>query len=195
MAITTGYTENTNFARIYSDMLTGVWVGPVGTVLPVDLGAPLPAFKAAGWLGEDGISLDIEKDVTDFNALQGGSLIRRKVGKVGQKFTFVCLEEKALTLGIVFADQPIVVTGTGPTAIATQSIALDQAKTVTRALVVDAIDGDILDRYTIANADITFQGSINVANNELRAYTFEATILAGTAAFKITNSPGLVAVP
>ena len=195
MSVSTGYTVDSGNARIYSDMDTGVWVGPVGTTLPVDLGPPGAGFKAAGWLGEEGISLEVDKDIADFNALQGGSLIRRKVTKVTQKFTFVCLEETALVLGLAYADQPIVVTGTGAAAIATHSISKDQAKTVVRALVIDAVDGDVIDRYAMENADVTFMGSINIANNELRAYTFEGTILAGTDAFHITNSPGVAVEP
>ncbi len=195
MAIDTGYVVDTANARIYSDMDTGVWIGPVGTALPSTLGPPGAGFVAAGWLGEDGIDLAIEKDVSDFNALQGGSLIRRKVTKVTQKFTFVCLEETALVLGLVYADQTITVTGTGVAAVASHSISADQAKTVVRAIVVDAIDGDVNDRYALANADLTFTGSVNIANNELRAYTFEATILAGTDATHLTNSPGVTGTP
>ncbi|WP_457826401.1 hypothetical protein, partial [Staphylococcus aureus] len=80
--------------------------------LPTDLTTDPAGFKPLGWLHDDGISLNIEKDIKDFNALQGGSLIRRKVGKVGQTFKFQCLEETALVLGLVHAGQtPTVAAG------------------------------------------------------------------------------------
>lgn len=186
------YTENASFARIYSDRGTGVWVAPVGTALPIDLADPGAAFKPVGWLGEDGISLQIDKDVKDHNALQGGALIRRKVSKVTQTFTFVALEETALVLGLVYADQAITVTGVAPNKIATHSIVNDQAKTVTRTLVVDTVDGTVMDRYALATVDLTFKGEIQLAGADLRAYKFEATIIAGSTANHITNSTGVI---
>ena len=105
------YQENSDFARIYGDMDTGVWLAPKGSTLPTTIKTdPVAPFAAAGWLEGD-ISMGIEKDVKEFNALQGGSLVRKKVGRVTQTITFTCLEETALVLGLVYADQAITVTG------------------------------------------------------------------------------------
>lgn len=186
-----GYTSNSDFARVYGDMGTGVWVAAKGSTLPTDLTTdPASPFKPLGWLHDDGISLSIEKDVKDFNALQGGSLIRRKVGKVGQKFKFICLEETALVLGLVHAGQtPVVTTG-----VAKIDIATNQTATVQRSVVVDTYDGEIAKRFCISAADLTFQGEIKIAkNDELVAYQFEAAIIAGSAAYMLTNSPGVIA--
>lgn len=186
------YVVDSGNVRIFSDMDTGVYAGPVGTALPVDFTAPAAAVKPVGWLGDDGIDLDIDKDADEYHALQGGSLVRKKVTRAAQKFTFVCWEDNAIVMGIVYADQPITVTGTGASRIATQNIAKDQAKTVTRALVVDAIDGAVKDRYCLEKVDLTVSGTIKIAGSDVRAYTIEATVLAGSTAVRITNSPGVV---
>lgn len=186
-----GYVAHSDFARVYGDMGTGVWVAPKGSTLPTTLAAdPDAAFQPLGWLHPDGMTLSIDKDVKDFNALQGGSLIRRRVGKVNQKFTFIALEETALVLGLVHAGQEVTVT----TGTAKIDIATDQAKTVERSLVVDMFDGTYQKRFAISAADITFQGEIQLSkNDELTAYKFEASILAGATAYMLTNSPGVVA--
>ena len=190
------YTENADFARIYGDMGTGVWLAPKGTTLPTTLADPGVGFDAAGWLGDDGISLNIDREVKKFNALQGGSLIRQKVGTVDHTFKFVCLEDSAIVAALVYADQPITVTGTGAAAVAKQSIGTDQARSVQRAMVVDNVDGDVIDRYVVSVVDITYSGEITLSkNDDLRAYEFEAVVLAGSVFDRLTNSPGVTGTP
>lgn len=189
------YTENSDFARVYGDMETGVWLADKGSTLPTTIKTdPAAPFEAAGWLGDDGISLSIEKDKTEFNALQGGALIRKKINKVTQTITFVCLEESALVLGLVYAGQKFTYTGVGADAVAKQNITENQNRTVEKALVIDTVDGDVWDRYCFSAADITFQGEIQLANlEEMRLYQFEATVVAGAEAYHLTNSPGVLA--
>lgn len=187
-----GYTVNSDFARVYGDMGTGVWVGDKGIALPTTLTSDPVGCEPLGWLHDDGISFSTEKDVKDFNALQGGSLIRRKVGKVTQSFKFICLEETALVLGLVHAGQAVTVTA----GVAKINIGDNQNRTVEKCLVVDTYDGAIMKRISVSAADITFQGEIKLASNDnLVAYEFEATMIAGSAAEMLTNSPGVIATP
>lgn len=188
------YESHSDYARIYADLGTGVWLAPKGTTLPTTLTTdPEAPFKAVGWLSADtGITLSVDKDVKEFNALQGGSLIRRKVGKVTQKFKFACLEETAQVLQLVFADQAVTVT----TGVAKINIAANQTKTVERSMVIDAFDGAVQKRIAVSAADITFTGEIPLATAEdLTVYEFEATILAGAEAYMLTNSPGVIVTP
>lgn len=185
-----GYTVNSDFARVYGDMGTGVWVAPKGSTLPTTLTDDPTGFKPLGWLHEDGIDLNVEKAVKEFNALQGGSLVRKKVGKVGQTFKFQCLEETALVLGLVHADQAVTVTS----GVARINIGDNQNRTVERSIVVDTFDGSVQKRIAISAADLTFQGTISLSkNDDITGYVFEATILAGAAAYMLTNSPGVIA--
>lgn len=195
------YTDNAEFARIYGDQGTGVWITKTGKVLEAGLPTALKtdpgvAFAAAGWLGEDGIGLNIDKDIKEFNALQGGKLIKKKTLKVTQTVTFVMLEETALTLGLVYAEAGITVTGAGTLLdpkVARQNISDNQTKTIERSLVIDNVDGDTWDRYCIEAADLTFKGEIVLSkNDDIRAFKIEATILDG-AAYHLTNSAGVTA--
>lgn len=187
------YTENRENVRVYGDMDTGVWIAPVGSTLPTDLTTdPAEPFEAAGWLSDDGIKLEVDKDIEEYNALQGGSLVRKKVSKVTQKVTFQCLEETATILSLVHSGAAVTKTATGA-AFASQDFGSDQARTVERALVIDAVDGEFRERRLMSAADITFMGEINLAHNtEMRVFAFEATLLAGSVATLMTNSPGVL---
>lgn len=193
------YVEDADFARIYGDMGTGVWITKTGKSTATVLEAltlkadPGTAFAAAGWLGEDGISLNMDKDTKEFTALQGAKTIKKKTVKANQQLTFVMLEETALSLGIVFSEAPITVTGTGVDAVAKQDISSNLTRIVERSLVVDNVEGEIWDRYVIESADLTFKGEIMLAkNDDIKAFKIEATILDGVA-FHLTNSPGVIA--
>lgn len=189
------YTSNRENGRVFGDIGTGVWVAPKGTTLPTTLTEDPEGFEPFGWLSDDGIQRSVEKDVQEYNALQGGSLIRKKVSTVTQTYTFTCLEESALVLGLVNSGQEITVTGTGAEAVARQNINEGQNVTVERALVIDAVDGDIRERTVLSAVDITFQGEVAIAHNEdMRMYEFEASLLAGAEAYVMSNAPGVTGV-
>ena len=185
---------NSDWARIYGDKDSGIWVAPKGTTLPTDLSMAFdPAFECIGWLNEDGIGFSVEKDVTDFNGYQGGGLVRRKVGKVTQKFTFTAWEESALVLSLVHADQEWTFSGTGADRIAKMNFAENQTRTVERAVIVDLQDGPYWKRYVLSALDVTFQGDVSHTNNEITGYSFEGAVIDGAVAELITNSPGVLA--
>lgn len=191
------YTENREAARIFGDLGGGVWVAPKGTTLPTTVTEdPAAPFVPLGWLSEDGITRNVDKDVQEYNALQGGSLIRKKVSKVDQTFTFTCLETTAVVLGLVNSGNAITVTGSGATAVAKQDIGKGQNVTIERALVIDAVDGAIIERTVLGAADLTFQGEISLSHNEdMRMYEFTASLLAGAEAYVLTNDPNVTGNP
>ncbi|MFT9821153.1 hypothetical protein, partial [Lysinibacillus sp. NPDC056185] len=87
--------------RVYGDDSSAVWVAPKGTVGPEDLATPEADFTELGWIGEDGITLSRSTDVQEFKAWQGGTIVRKKVTKTDNTFKFQCLEETAVTLGLM----------------------------------------------------------------------------------------------
>ena len=91
--------DHEEWVRIYGDTGTGVHFdfGQTGIVLPTTLTPdPGAGLIYLGLLAEgEGIKMNTEKDKKEFHALQGGKKVRSRVGKVGQKFTFVCLEDSA----------------------------------------------------------------------------------------------------
>jgi len=185
--------RNRDFVRIFGDLETGVWIGPKTLVeddLPQDLADPT-GFVPVGWLSSDGVMRGIEKDRTDHTALQDGSIVRVKVTKVTQTITFIALETSPLVLSLVNGGQPLTLTAGG---LARQDINKGMSTTLERAVIIDAVDGDIWERTVIGSADITMQGEVALAHNEdIRAYEFTATILAGSPAYQINNDPLLIA--
>src|SRR5690349_15671894 len=89
--------------RIYGDDSSAVFVAPKGTSGPTTLAAPAGTFVELGWLSEDGIDLDRNENLVEFNAHQGGALVRAKRTSVKDTFKFVCLEETAKVLGLYYA--------------------------------------------------------------------------------------------
>lgn len=183
------YTEHAEWARIYGDLGTGIWLAPEGTDLPegleLDPGAP---FVPSGWLEDSGIEMETSKDQTKINALQGGTLIKQRVGKVEKSISFTTLEDSALVAELAYMNK-VEVTG----GIAKQEIGLDQARSARRVMLVDAVEGNVVDRHACALVEVTFTGTVKLADlGGVRAHKFEATPIGSV--IRITNSPGMLAV-
>jgi hypothetical protein len=178
--------KNPDNARIYGGEDSGVYVAPKGTTGPTGLAAPT-GFTELGWLSEDGISFERSEDVTTHRAFQGATIIRRAKTSVEDTFTFQCLEETATVLGLYYAGQEPVVSGTGESAIATITVK-EQTKVDERAFVVDLYDGDVHKRYVIPRASIGV-GSIAHSNSDITVYEFTCTIQGDYSI--ITNSPAV----
>lgn len=185
------YTANRSLAHVFSDEGTGVWLAPKGSTLPVNLTTdPAAPFAPVGWLSDDGITNEMDKDTEEYNALQGGALIRKKVTKVTETITFTAMEGNKLVRELVRAGNAITVEG----GVAKQDMGTGQNKTIERAMVIDVFDGDVHERYCISAADISLSGEVTLAHNEdMRMYEFEATVLAGSAYFSYSNDPELIA--
>lgn len=157
--------------RIYGDDAGGVWTAPKGTTGPTTLAAPSGTFIEAGWLGEDGIDLDRDEQVTDFNAWQGGTLMRRKVTSVIDTFKFVALEETAHVLGLYYKGvEPTTASSVDTFAITNQAVSDE------RAWVVDMVDDDIVKRYVIPSGEVTGRATVPHKNSDLTLYELTVTI-------------------
>jgi hypothetical protein len=157
--------------RIYGDDASGVWVAPKGTTGPTTLAAPGVGFAEVGWLSEDGIDLDRDQNIAEFNAWQGGTLVRSKKTSVKDTFKFVCLEETAATLGLYYAGvTPTTATGVDTFAITNQT-ASDE-----RAWVADMVDGTITKRLVVPSGEITGVATIGHKNSDMTMYEFTVTI-------------------
>lgn len=174
--------------RVYGDLDSAVHVAPTGTTLPTDLGDLDPAFVDVGWLGEDGITFERNEEAQTFRAHQGGTIVRRKKTSVEDSFTFQCLEETAVTMGLRYAGQAPTVTGSGAARVAKITVK-DQTKSDPRAFVVDEVDGDVITRYVIPVGYVG-SGSLAYSNSQMTVYEFTVTIQGEYDI--ITNSPGVI---
>lgn len=177
--------SNLGGIRAYGDIPTAIFVAPLGTTGPVALAAPAVTFKDVGWLSEDGISLDRSADVKKFKAHQGGTIVKVKVTGTDNSFKFKCLEETAVTLGLMHAGS----TGVTTTGVSTVTIP-GGIRTDPRAWVVDEYEGAIQTRYIIPSGTVTDRGAISMKTDEMTEYEFTVEV---TGDFSmVTNSTSVV---
>lgn len=93
--------------HIYGDEATTLWIRRKGTgngEMPTGLAKPESAtgFRDGGWLGEDGIDLEVSADVSKFNAYQGGTIVKTRVTKTERTFKLQFLQEDDLTTEVFY---------------------------------------------------------------------------------------------
>lgn len=177
--------------RIYGDDGDAVYVATKGATFPVGLAAPAVAFTELGWLGEDGINLDQSLTVNKFNAHQGGAMVRQKTSGVERSFSFQCLEETAVVMGLYYPGLTAVTTGTAPAQVTTFTVPAG-AKSNEKAWLVDSFDGTVQKRHNIPVGEIGETGTISHTNSGLAIYEFTVNIFGGFTI--VTNAAGAVTV-
>lgn len=169
----------------YGDIPTAVFVAPLGTAAPVALAAPAVTYKDCGWLGDDGVSLDRKVDVSKFKAHQGGTVVKTKVAGTENSFKFVCLEETAVTLGLMHAGA----TGVTTTGVSVITIPGGMAADP-RAWVVDEYEGAIQTRYIFPSGTVGDRGTVVMKSDDLVMYEFTVDITGNFS--MVTNSTAVV---
>lgn len=173
-------------AHTYGDDDSAVYVAPHGTTLPTTLAAPSGTFEELGWLSDDGVGHSRAVEGVSFKGWQGGAVVKRKKVSVEETFKFVCLEETATVLGLVYAGQePVVVSG-----VATITVE-DQTADDDRTWVIDAYDGAVHKRHAIPSGVVELTGTIEHQNAALTMYEF--TLTTQGAWYLITNNPAVIA--
>jgi len=126
-----------------------VYVAPTGTAAPTDSDGTLDAaFEDLGYLSPDGVKETLDKTTAQIRAWQNGALAREVVteGTYGVEMTFIETKEAVLELyyGVAHIDG---------------KISIDPRKTGGRqSYVIDAIDGDSIERTYIPAGEITKVG-------------------------------------
>jgi hypothetical protein len=104
---------NTNNAHAYGDLTQRIMTAAVGSAAPA---TPLPtawsaAWKDLGWMDDGGVTENQTYQETKKYGWQGGSVIRVLRSQAEHTFQFNCLEENAITLGLLRPGSPTVTTG------------------------------------------------------------------------------------
>lgn len=164
-------TKSLSNIRIYGDDLSAVAVAPKGSTMPTDLGALDVAFDELGWLSTDGVAVGRKTEAKEFYGFQGGTLVRTKRTSKKDSFKFQCLEETAITLGLMYPGSTSA-TASGVTTITVpEGIAADE-----RAWVVTFIDDDVTKRYAIPRGEVVESADIVHKNDEMTIYEFTVNI-------------------
>lgn len=164
--------RNENNAHVYADYDSAVYVAPKGTALPDGFAKPSAAFVDLGWLGDDGIELDRKEDTKDFKAYQANTTIKRKSTGVDDSFKFSCLEEDAITMGLLYKGNTPKVTGNVITYTVENQTAYDE-----RAWLIDVFDGPVQKRYAIPAGVATLSGKVAHKGDDMTVYEFTVDVI------------------
>lgn len=179
--------KNSANIRIYGGAASAVWVAPKGTTAPLGIAAPAAPWVEMGWLSDNGLDVDQKAAKKKFYAWQGGTVVKISVSQAERTFSFECLEETALVLGLAYPDLALTVatgvaTGTVPGGI----------RAVEKAFLYDAFDSDgNLKRYVVPDGYIDPSTKTTHKFDALTVYAFDVDVVGS---FDIrTNSPGVIA--
>lgn len=131
----------------------GILTAAVGTALPTTTDDALSSFTATGYIGEDGVTLMIDRTTEDVFAW-GGTKVRVITTEHGVQLSFGFLEVNAANLPLIFGTDNVSTAGDETT------VKLNGVELPHFALVMDAADGDKAVRITAADAQVVEQEDI-----------------------------------
>ncbi len=163
--------KDTENARLYGDINSGVWVADIGTTAPAArTTTPGTGWVELGWMGEDGITESRDVDSDTKKAWQGGVTIRTVRSSDSRRFSFVCLETNAATAGIVRPGSTVTTTG-GVTKTSVKAF----TGTDERAWIIDVRDGKgINTRKVVPRGEVVEIGDVVYNGTDLTV--FEITV-------------------
>ena len=143
---------------------------PLGTTLPSDASSPLNSlFVDHGWIGEDGITLSIERDTTKHHAF-GTDLVKTTQGSYAESLQLTFLESDPDVFETVYGADSLTL-GTDGGGNRTIAIAHSSKPLPRSAFVVDMIDGTKLRRLVVQEGQLINVDDVPYKDNELTAYS------------------------
>jgi hypothetical protein len=152
--------------------------GTTGITLPTTAAASVASFNDLGYLDEDGLTVSVAPNVTDFNVWQSRQPARRTF--TGQNITLSgnLAEWNAQSVPRVF--------GGGALTTGTYAFPTDTASLEEFAVVADAVDGADVHRFVFGRANQTEEVSVQFNRTNLAVLPFNFSVLAPAAG----GSPG-----
>lgn len=177
--------KNSANTRVYGGDAGGVWVADKGTTGLTNLTAPPSPWAEAGWLSDTGLKLEQKADKQKFYGWQGGTVVRVSISKAERMFTFECIEETALVLGLAYPG----LTMTTTTGIASGTVP-GSIVSVEKAFVLDAADSDgNTKRYVVPVGSIDPNNTVEHKVDALTVYQFQVDVIGDFDI--ITDSPAV----
>lgn len=143
----------------------GFMFAPLGTARPTDASTPLDAaYVSTGYVGEDGVSLSVERDTNDIPAW-GGTKVRTVQTSYAVTMTVSLIESKNLdTLKYVYGDDNVSLE-TGTIVVRGNEKVLPH-----KQIVIDMLDGEDARRIDIGYGQVTEVGEISYVDGDAIAY-------------------------
>lgn len=152
-----------------------LYVAPVGTALPTDAITDLnTAFKAMGYISEDGLTHEITRDSEDIKAW-GGDTVMTTQTDYSERFTFSLLETMDTNVKkLVYGDANVTEASGAITAIS------NSQELAEHPMVIEMVQGGRAVRRVIPNGKVTEIGEITYVDGEPVAYELTVTALPDT---------------
>ena len=145
-----------------------VYVGTVGATMPDDTATPITTpFQAVGLLsGDEGFTESRDEESNEYYAW-GGLLIRKQKSKHQRKIRFVCLEDNAVTFGLV---NPGSTRGTADATTGDVTSTIKVPTTSELSLVLELRDGDKVKRRRIQRCTVDEVADITDSESDMAVY-------------------------
>lgn len=131
----------------------GILTAATGTALPTTTTGSLTAFTDAGYIGEDGVTMTIDRSTEDIFAW-GGAKVRVITTEHSVQLAWSFLEVNTASLGLVFGTDNVSTVGDETT------VKLNGTVLPHFALVIAAADGDVAVLITAADAQVAEQEDV-----------------------------------
>jgi hypothetical protein len=142
---------------------------PLGTTLPTNATAPLNAlFVDHGWLGEEGITVSVNRDVKKHYAF-GSDLVKTTQGQFAESLKLSFLECDPDVLETVFG--PAVTLGTDGAGNRTIKVDHRSKQLPRSAFVVHTVDGNKTRRLVIQEGAVVDVGDISYVHTDILKYS------------------------
>lgn len=183
-------TRNADNARSYGDDLTDVWLGrntPGETIsLPRNLDELVKFAEThlpLGWLGEDGVPIEVSNDEQEFYGLQGSQLILTKNTKTTKSMKVQCLEEVARVTELFWDHGKPKAVGPGESLVDLPA----SMRTIDVWCIARFVHGSYYKIYVFPNALIGERGTVEHNNSALTIH--ELNVKVRGRGWMITNNP------
>ena len=146
----------------------GILVGPTTSTLPTDATSPVTGLEPAGYVGEDGITMEQERSTENIIAW-GGDTVRVLQTEHNVTFNWQFLETTGVVLGEVYGEDNVAASAGGA------AVAITSDTLPPRAYVFEMRDGDSRTRVIIPNLQITEVGETVFTHSDVIRYEVTAT--------------------
>lgn len=149
----------------------GVWRGPLGTALPTDETTALDgALKAAGYIGEDGLTETQDRSTEKIRAW-GGDTVKVVQTEFGLTYQFTFIESvNGDVLKAVYGEANVTTTAATASTGNKHAVKVNSEQLPHETYVFEVKDGDARIRIVVPDGQITEVGDITYADGEVVGY-------------------------
>lgn len=143
-----------------------IYVAPVGTAAPTNASTPLaPGWVGLGYVHEDGITESYEEDSEAIPAWQNAATVRNVTTASEARFEFSVIQSSPAVIELYHKGSEMVEVPGGEFSMKVKAPTSD-----VRAICIDVVDGDRLERIYMPSAEVVERGEITYASSEAVGY-------------------------